>query len=480
MAIVDSKLLIEAHRDVELPFDLRVRKQGGEKIVLTFAKILRLLPGKRLVALAYLGEQAILVKTFLGRTASRYAGKEKEGIDYIAGAGVRTPELLWQGELLDGRGKILAFEYLDGSISLQESWDQAKEDADRVDVLTRAMIIIAKLHNQGVVQKDIHLGNFLIRHNRIYTIDGGGIIRKSEPPLADHDSIENLSWFFAQFFPKFDELIQIVFPAYEAVRGWGPDPERVITLFEDVTQSRESRKKDYLEKAFRDCTRFVCHKKLSRFMVCERKHYNSEMQALLNDPDKYIEAGRILKDGNSATVALVQLSDRSLVIKRYNIKSMWHGMKRPFQKTRAWVSWSNAYHMEFLGIRSLKPVAMLEHRLGPLRNRAYFITEYIEGPDALAYLPTVNSEDGDLEALASMLYHLSKSKIAHGDLKATNFVMAKEGPVIIDLDAMREYKNAESFKRAFDKDLDRFMKNWEDQPELSSRFEGLLAKLSSS
>jgi len=480
MTIVDSKLLIDAHRDVTVPFKLRVCRSDGEEIVLIFKSILRLLPGKRIVALAHHDGHAILVKTFLGRTANRYATKERLGIEYISRAGVRTPELLWQADLLDGHGKLLAFEYLDASISLQESWDQAEEDEDRVDVLTRAMIIIAKLHNQGVVQADIHLGNFLMSHKRIYTIDGGGVVRKSEPPLAELASMENLSWFFAQFFPKFDDLIQIVFPAYEAVRGWGPDPERVVNLFKRVTESRESRKKYYLEKAFRDCTRFVCQSSFKRFMVCERKDFDAEMENLLLDPDEYINSGRILKDGHSATVALVQLSKRSLVIKRYNIKNPWHAIKRSMQKTRAWLSWSNAYHMEFLGIRSLQPVAMLEHRIGPLRNKAYFITEYIEGPDALEYLPTVEEHGGELEALASMLFHLSKSKISHGDLKATNFVMAKEGPVIIDLDAMREHKNAQSFKRAFEKDIDRFMKNWEDQPELSSRFEGLLEQLSSS
>ncbi|MFT7684725.1 MAG: tRNA A-37 threonylcarbamoyl transferase component Bud32 [Candidatus Azotimanducaceae bacterium] len=480
MTIVDSKFLIDAQRDVAVPFMLRVRRSDGDETALTFKSILRLLPSKRIVALAYHKGNPILVKTFLGRTASRYAAKELSGIEHIARAGVRTPELLWQADLLDGHGKLLAFEYLEDSISLQESWDQAEEDENRVDVLTRAMIIIAKLHNQGVVQADIHLGNFLMCNKRIYTIDGGGVVRKSEPPLDELASMENLSWFFAQFFPKFDDLIHIVFPAYEAVRGWGPDPERVINLFSKVSQSRESRKKYYLDKAFRDCTRFVCRSSFSRFMVCERKDFDSEIEDLLLYPDEYINTGRILKDGNTATVALIQLSNRSLVVKRYNIKNPWHALKRSLQKTRAWLSWSNAYHMEFLGIRSLQPVAMLEHRMGPLRSTSYFISEYIEGPDALEYLPTVEEYDGELEALASMLFHLSMSKISHGDLKATNFVMAKEGPVIIDLDAMREHKNAESFKRAFEKDIDRFMKNWEDQPELSSRFEGLLKKLSSS
>ena len=85
---------------------------------------------------------------------------------------------------------------------------------------------------------------------------------------------------------------------------------------------------------------------------------------------------------------------------------------------------------------------------------------------------------GEVEALSSLLLDLSESRISHGDLKATNFVMSAEGPVILDLDGMREHKNHDSFRRAFNRDVDRFMKNWQDHPELADRFEGLLSDLS--
>ena len=479
MTVVDSKTLIRAKRDVVAPFDLKVRLDDSREVVVRFLTILRLLPGKRIVALAECDGQRLLVKMFLGRTAGRYVSKERSGVKNILASKVRTPELLWQADLVDGHGQMLAFEYLENSLSLQDQWNKAVEDSERVDVLTRAMIIIARLHNQGVVQTDIHLANFIMSKGRIYTIDGGGIARKSDPPLPLRESLNNLSCFFAQFFPKFDGFAQIVFLAYESVRGWSRDPERIVSLHEEIARSRESRKKNYLDKALRDCTRFVCRSTFNRFMVCERSVFTEEMEALLLDPDRFIDTGQILKNGNSATVAQVQLSDRTLVIKRYNIKSLWHGLLRAFQKSRAWTSWLNTFHMEFLGIRSLKPIAMIENRLGPLRRKAYYITEYVEGPDAMVFLQNTDSSNGEPEAIAGLLRHLSESKISHGDMKATNFLMAEEGPVIIDLDAMREHKNKESFERAFNKDLDRFMKNWEGHPELAKRFEGLLVKLPS-
>lgn len=474
MNVVDSEALIKAQREVRVPFVVQGKLEDGRVVDMEFIKLLRLLPGKRIVGLARCEGKRLLVKAFLGRHAKRYAAKERSGMSHITLAGVRSPEFYWQATFVSGHGQALAMEYLEDAESLQDRWNSAREDDERVDVLTRAMIIIAKLHNQGVVQTDIHLANFLMSEGRIYTIDGGGITRKSEPPLEEKASLENLSWFFAQFFPRYDELVQVVLPAYDAVRGWVADPGRVIDLHSEIVASRESRKRGYLDKAFRDCTRFKCEATFDRFLVCERSAYDQPMQDLLKNPDALIESGEILKDGNSATVARVQIDGHSLVIKRYNIKGPGHALSRAFRKSRAWTSWANAFHMEFLGIPSLKPLAMLEHRFGPLRGRAYFITEYIEGPDALAFLRDTKQTNGEPEALANLLQNLSSSKISHGDLKATNFLMGSDGPVIIDLDAMRQHKDPEQFQKAFNKDLDRFMKNWEDQPELASRFEGLL------
>ena len=211
--------------------------------------------------------------------------------------------------------------------------------------------------------------------------------------------------------------------------------------------------------------------------MCVREAYCDELAELMEDPDKFIEAGLMLKNGNSSTVALVQLATRSLVVKRYNIKNSWHCLRRAFRKSRACRSWSNAHRMEFLGIPALKPVAMIENRVGPIRTTAYLITEFIEGPDALKCLRA--DPNGDLEAITGILQELSNVQISHGDLKATNFVMTSEGPIMIDLDGMKEHGTRQSFEQAFSRDLERFMENWQDNPELKSRFAGLLRELSS-
>jgi tRNA A-37 threonylcarbamoyl transferase component Bud32 len=176
-------------------------------------------------------------------------------------------------------------------------------------------------------------------------------------------------------------------------------------------------------------------------------------------------------------VALVKLIDRSVVVKRYNIKNYRHGLRRAFRKSRAWLSWANAHRMEFLGIPALRPIAMIENRLGPVRMTAYLITEFIEGPDALNYLTGTEIPVGKLESLVDILQKLSEVRVSHGDLKATNFVMPAQGAVMIDLDAMKEHHSQQGFEQAFNRDLQRFMENWRDYPLLNAQFSGLLHDL---
>ena len=485
---MNANCLINAGRNIETPFRLEVVKPGCGRTEIEFIEIFRLLPAKRIVALARHNGQLILVKTYVGKNASRNASREIRGIKRISNAGVRTTDLLWEATL-PGNGQLLALEYLHDGIGLYDQLNRNISEADRISILSKVMKIMSRLHNHGVIQKDIHLANFLLSSGEIHTIDGGGIQQKSLGSLSENASMANLASFFAQFLARFDSLVPVVFVDYEEGRGWTHDQHRIDRLLSEINSHRAVRKRSYIDKTFRDCTRFVCRSSFRRFMVCERDAFSDEMQAVIENPDGFITDGRILKSGNTSTVALVHLVDRSLVIKRYNIKSVLHGLRRAFRKSRAWVSWSNAFRMEFLGIPSLKPVALIEDRIGPLRSTAYLVTEYIKGSDALnclhdclhnsLYDSSYDKENpnGELEALATILHKLSENQISHGDLKATNFLMTDGGPVIIDLDAMQEHRSEDRFARAFRSDLERFMENWQDNPELAHRFSDLLADL---
>ena len=200
METIDPKRLINLGRAVEAPFCMKIDWSGNTALLIC-KQIFRLLPGKRIVALAEFEGKDVLVKIFLGRMATRNKDRELEGVRLIADAEVRTPALLWQAKSECRRSDILAFEYLPDAIGLFDRWREATGDDERVDILRGAMIDIARLHQKGIVQEDIHLANFLSSKGRLFTIDGGGVSRITKGALPVGFSLHNLGWFFAQFYP---------------------------------------------------------------------------------------------------------------------------------------------------------------------------------------------------------------------------------------------------------------------------------------
>lgn len=468
--------LIAGQREIEAPFRVRVRLAEGD-LDLICSQILRLLPGKRIVALARLDDEQVVAKMFIGTRGLRDYAREKRGIAALVGAGVSTPDILADGEV-SGGGKLLIFRYLSNSTSLLDLWAEPLTEEQRIEIMGQVMVSIGKMHAAGVMQRDIHLDNFLYGSAQVYVIDGGGVTQQRfRSTVGETQAMKNLALFFAQLLPGYDDLVKSALPVYEQARGYKEAGDRLSRLKNQIRISRRLRKKKYLQKIFRECSQIVHQSGFRYFLVCERQYWSSELQKVLADPDTAMRHGRSLKNGNSATVVEIEVDGRQLVVKRYNIKSFMHGIKRLFKSSRARRSWYNSHLMEFFDIPAARPVALLEKRWGPLCFTAYFVTESVQGPDAREYFAQQVPADEDLQRMAHIVTELSTHRIAHGDLKDTNFLMSDCGPVLIDLDSMREYRYESSFRRASLKDRRRFLKNWIDQPELVDRIKGIFTRM---
>ena len=53
------------------------------------------------------------------------------------------------------------------------------------------------------------------------------------------------------------------------------------------------------------------------------------------------------------------------------------------------------------------------------------------------------------------------SHVTHGDMKATNFIVTDKQLQVIDLDAVQWHGTEKPFLKAFRRDLQRFMDNWQ-------------------
>ena len=451
--------LARAGRSPALP--LSVTLPDGE---LLLQQWLRVLPGQRYVGRAHWQGREVLAKLLVGAKAERHFQRERQGARLLAEQGMTTPTLLAEG-FAAGEGGWLLFDFLAGAQSLEQAWHAVEREPLLSDaqqgVLGEALAAIARLHARGLWQSDLHLDNLLRHAGQLHLIDGGGVQAQTPgQPLSRDKVLANLGVFFAQLPAGLEPYIEELLVHYLLVNGEHALP--LEALLQEVARVRDWRLRDYLGKLGRDCSLFSVQRSLSELRVVRRDEA-SALQTLLEAPEPALAAGRALKRGGSATVVLIEQDGRPLVVKRYNIKGVWHWLRRCWRPSRAWHSWVEGNRLDFLGIATPRPLAMLELRWLGLRRRSYLITEYSAGEDIIArfepYLAAAPPEP-ELSALVELFQALCRERISHGDLKGTNLFWDQGRWSLIDLDAMRQHASAASFARAYAKDRARLLRNW--------------------
>jgi tRNA A-37 threonylcarbamoyl transferase component Bud32 len=456
------------------PFVLALDGQAGEAARLSCHEAVRAIPGKRLVCRGEWQGQDVFIKLYFG--ADKYWRAERQGLQALSINGITAPAVLYAGTADQGALHIIVLEAIQPAVTLEMAWAQAADKATRITLLQQAVDCIASHHLAGLEQRDIHLNNFLLSDGRLYTLDGGGIHDADVDELSVKRSRDNLALFFAQFYPDDDCLIDTVLPGYLKRRAWRSDVLSSAALQQRVRHFRRGRLRRFLKKVFRDCSAFKCERSWLTFRVYDRSMASPEMLELLADPDASLQRAdaQYLKQGNTCTLWTTRVDGRQLVVKRYNIKGLLHRLGRVYRNTRAAVSWKNAHRLGMYGILTARPVALLEERYGPLRGRAWYLSEFVAGDDAGTLCGQNTLDQAGIEAagqqVTGLLAQLALSGISHGDMKATNFILSEQGAVVIDLDAMREHVVPSCFRRAHHRDLTRFMRNWEACPEIKAMF----------
>ena len=202
------------------------------------------------------------------------------------------------------------------------------------------------------------------------------------------------------------------------------------------------------------------------------------LDQLVLDPDHFIETcSHIIKHDHTTTVARIEKSDFCWIIKRYNTKSLWHALRRTVRQSRALNCWKMSKRFDRAGISIPRPVAYIEKRFGPFRGKSYFINEYIDAVNIFTYItthPDRATTKSTEQKVVELFEALRTTGINHGDMKATNILVHNGNLLVLDLDAARKAKSGVLFERGYEKDRFRFLKNWQNYPDLYKRFNAAL------
>ena len=456
--------LQKAGRAPGLPLGIEL-VDGAGPAQLQLLSLLRVLPGQRYVGAGVWRGHTVLAKLMVGSKAARSFERELSGVRLLAEQGLSTPTLLADG-LQDGEGGWLLFEFLDGAQSLDQAWAEVKDLPVLADeqqaVLGQALAAIGQMHLKGLWQQDLHLDNLLRYNGKLYVIDGAGIcVEQAGKPLSRDKVLENLGVFFAQLPKSLEPFIEELLVHYLLSNGEHALP--LEALLKQVEKVRAWRLNDFLSKTGRDCTLFSVQRGAFALRATRREE-EAAMIAVLAKADTLLDQGYLYKTGGAASVGKVEVTGRTLVVKRYNIKGFAHWLKRFWRPSRAWHSWREGNRLMFLGIATPKPLALLETRFFWLRGKAYLVTEYLPGPDIIErfapYVERGDAPESELVALDGLFADLIRERISHGDLKGHNVFWDNGRWALIDLDSMCQHRNQSRFAPAYARDRARFMRNW--------------------
>jgi tRNA A-37 threonylcarbamoyl transferase component Bud32 len=451
---VALKLFHNGAESIPLPFELTINNE-----LYLCTDIFRLLPGKRLVVKAQdTSGQQLVIKLFVKQNkGERELIREERGYQCAKQAGVNVPSLIFSSNS-DADYCAVAYQYLENAQLFTNTEEELETHSDSL------LKIASALHCEGIVHNDFHLGNILIVGSKLYLIDLASLTsNESGRPLSKHISLSNLAVLIAQFnFNQQQTLIERL-QQYYLARGWQfkANEKEIIDAY--VDKAWQKRKVDYMKKGLRNCTLTVYQKNFFQQYGFQRSFFEEVGEEFLQDINDLVLKGQILKAGSTATVVKVNYAGKTLVIKRYNIKSFWHLLRRCCRSSRAAISWQNGRLLQLLGVATPMPLGFIENRIGWFRSTAYLVCEQSDGQDMkVAFKKRVPTQN-ELIQLENIFKIFKKYHISHGDFKATNFLIEKNGTIqLIDLDAMREHRNKGKFQRHFAKDKRRFIANWEN------------------
>lgn len=501
---LDSQSLVGwANDSAKTPLELEVvvTAEGVSTTVeLKCAELLRFLPERRIVCAAMLDGKPVVVKWFIGPGAERYQQRELRGALLLRNAEICTPQItaLWRARG-DEQFEVFAlvFEQL---VDAQPLTDELLQSSPHWSA--QLWQLLADLHGAALTHADLHFGNLLCCEQQLWLIDGDAVTSSATGAPGVSASVQQFAGLAAQFCASasFAEL-RMHWQSYCAARQWSEVVSPAL-IERRYRAARRQRIRHYQAKTQRTCSAFAQRRSILGSALLDRdwlRTFSSgevagevageatdeavvgrELLSWLDSlPQLMLEApaSGALKRGNTATVVAANFCGRSLIVKRYNNKSLWHRLRRWIRGDRGLNSWVYAHTLSFVGIPAFRAVALLQTRFaGP----TYLVMDALPGaelqPQVLSDRSTADEFERVSQQLVSLLEALAAEGLVHNDTKASNFLWdASTGNIaLIDLDAMRMPASRRAARNGHERDRQRLLRNFAATPELQRRFRSLL------
>jgi tRNA A-37 threonylcarbamoyl transferase component Bud32 len=437
-------------------------------------RVLRFTPGVYLKEIHYRGARA-LAKSAAGGNACR----EGATLLRLARLGVPVPEVLAFGS--QRRCGILARDVL---ITKEVEADRSllhfmENDHPGLEFRAKRRItadfanFISNLHDLGVIQRDLHIDNLMVRQTPAGTgfvlLDAQRVTIKARN-LTTAERAENLAVLLCNFWSLAGTTQCFRFLRCYGL-GWRTAAERAHLRHIKLLALALSRRSwdAHARRSLANNAHFIKETR-NGFAIyrMRRDDLARLLERLLPDPDRILDQGVILKDGRTVKAARVDIDGRHYFLKRYNCKGWGYRFRNAFRRSRAKRVWLNTWGFCLRHLPVPQPLICLEERRLRLLERSYVLSEYAQDARPLSQA----WEDLDepqrrttLTHIAMLLGRIHRFGGAHGDLKWNNLLITilngKPRVTFSDLDGSRMIPAAGRLKRM--KDVRRFLRDLEER-----------------
>jgi tRNA A-37 threonylcarbamoyl transferase component Bud32 len=398
------------------------------------------LGNKRQVLDAVWDQQPVILKLFTSTTKAKYhAVREWRALKLLQERELNSPAPLFYGKTDQSNWAVVIEKIVDAQ-NVRKVWDNTADAAGKCDLLCKVARELVKQHCKGVLQKDLHLGNFLLKDQEVLALDASEM-RFRPHEVNKKQTITQLAS-LASAWPDEDTDSAIrICEEYAQARSWKFSPFDLALFRKKMALSR----KTAVQKALKKCLRTSKgHQRIEQGSYCgvaTRDFFEkADFAKFVEDVDQLMQSGQILKSGNTCFVSRINWAGEDVVVKRYNHKGIMHTVRHTIKRSRARRSWLHAHRLGMLNVATPRPLAYLEHCKSRLVWKSYFVTKYVEGQRLYVFLRDSNVTKQQRSTvttqIGALLAKLEKHRISHGDLKHSNILITESGPVLTDLDAM--------------------------------------------
>lgn len=414
----------------------------GHAVTVQCAQVLRAISGRRTVHDGRFDGKPVIIKCFTSALRGRHHYyQEINGYKQLTLRRIKTAQIAAAGK--NERGDyVIVLEKIDPAADVF-SLLETEDDAGIRAVLREVFLCLARMHEAGVRQKDLHTGNFLWDGSSIYVLDPAEMTFYPDA-LEQPASFDQLAQLFASLSASFRTELAPLLEVYFEARGWTLTEATTAAIREQIEAKLLGAMRHRLRKSLRTSKRYIAGRYgpyrgvMSRELLCDWNH-----PGFVTEIDRRMEAGAILKRGNSSFVSRIPLNGHDVVVKRYNHKGFWHSLRHTLKGSRAKKCWLFGHRLDGLGIASARPLGFVEQRRFGLIWQSYLLNEYVAGEDIHTFMEHPETPDALRDEVSrktrSLLDRLVHFGMTHGDLKAGNILIHQKDPVLIDLDSMKRH-----------------------------------------